>query len=85
MPGSAASEAPVRTKIGYSAQVDPFSSFVMKSIACRKADELPISAFLAGGESPIGQMAFEKRGLAEEGSSSSSSRPCLAEKRGQRR
>ena len=38
----------------------------MKAIACRKADELPVSAFLAGGESPIGQMAFEKRGLAEE-------------------
>jgi len=38
----------------------------LKSIDSRTGDKLPVSAFLPGGESPIGQSAFQKRALAEE-------------------
>jgi len=55
-----------RSRTEYSREIDDFSATFMKAITSRNADDLPVSAFLAGGESPIGQAAFEKRGLAEE-------------------
>jgi homodimeric pyruvate:ferredoxin (flavodoxin) oxidoreductase len=50
----------------YSAGIDEFSSTFLKSIDSRTGDDLPVSAFLAGGETPIGQSLHQKRALAEE-------------------
>mmetsp|Transcript_31414 Transcript_31414/g.98497 ORF Transcript_31414/g.98497 Transcript_31414/m.98497 type:complete len:1852 (-) Transcript_31414:149-5704(-) len=50
----------------YSQPIDEFSSTFLKSIDARKADNLPVSAFSPGGETPIGQSIFQKRALAEE-------------------
>eukprot|EP00930_Biecheleria_cincta_P040888 TRINITY_DN279_c0_g1_i4.p1 TRINITY_DN279_c0_g1~~TRINITY_DN279_c0_g1_i4.p1 ORF type:complete len:1874 (+),score=404.50 TRINITY_DN279_c0_g1_i4:640-5622(+) len=50
----------------YSAPLDEFSSTFLKGIDSRTADALPVSAFKPGGETPIGQSAFQKRALAEE-------------------
>ena len=50
----------------YTQELDEFSSVFLKSIDARKADDLPVSAFSPGGETPIGQSAFQKRALAEE-------------------
>jgi len=50
----------------YSAGIDEFSSKFLKSIDSRTGDDLPVSAFLAGGETPIGQSLHQKRALAEE-------------------
>jgi len=50
----------------YSQQIDSFSQRFLKNIDSRKADALPVSAFSPGGETPIGQSAFQKRALAEE-------------------
>jgi len=50
----------------YTPEIDKFSATFMKAITSRRADDLPVSSFSAGGESPIGQTTFEKRGLAEE-------------------
>jgi len=55
-----------RNMTEYTPQMDEFSDKFMRAITSRKADELPTSAFRPGGETPIGQTAFEKRGLAEE-------------------
>jgi len=55
---------PSKTK--YTPQLDEFSATFLKGITGRTAGELPTSAFKAGGEQPIGQTLFEKRGLAEE-------------------
>lgn len=54
------------SKSEFSAPLDPFSNVFMKAISKRTGGELPVSAFLAGGETPIGQASYEKRGLAEE-------------------
>lgn len=54
------------SKSEFSKPFDEFSSTFMKGITQRTAGELPVSAFEAGGETPIGQASFEKRGLAEE-------------------
>jgi len=54
------------SKTQYSKELDDFSSSFLKSIDARKADNLPVSAFSPGGETPIGQSAFQKRALAEE-------------------
>eukprot|EP00403_Amphidinium_massartii_P040736 CAMPEP_0178437148 /NCGR_PEP_ID=MMETSP0689_2-20121128/34821_1 /TAXON_ID=160604 /ORGANISM="Amphidinium massartii, Strain CS-259" /LENGTH=1806 /DNA_ID=CAMNT_0020059297 /DNA_START=173 /DNA_END=5593 /DNA_ORIENTATION=+ len=61
---SAKKDAPYMTK--YTAAADPWSEKFMKAITRRTGDELPTSAFSAGGETPIGQTMHEKRGLAEE-------------------
>lgn len=50
----------------YSPQLDEFSSTFLKSIDSRTADELAVSAFSPGGETPIGQSTHQKRALAEE-------------------
>jgi len=50
----------------YSAEIDDFSSTFLKSIDSRTGDALPVSAFQAGGETPIGQSIHQKRALAEE-------------------
>lgn len=50
----------------YSKPIDDFSAKFMKGIDSRSAENYPVSAFLPGGESPIGQSAFQKRSLAEE-------------------
>lgn len=50
----------------YSKELDEFSSVFLKGIDSRKGDNLPVSAFSPGGESPIGQSLFQKRALAEE-------------------
>jgi len=55
---------PSRTQ--YSRALDEFSSVFLKNIDARQADELPVSAFTPGGETPIGQSTFQKRALAEE-------------------
>mmetsp|Transcript_167645 Transcript_167645/g.296840 ORF Transcript_167645/g.296840 Transcript_167645/m.296840 type:complete len:1850 (+) Transcript_167645:144-5693(+) len=55
---------PSNTK--YSQEPDDFSKVFMSAINSRSADDLPASAFSPGGEQPIGQSAFQKRGLAEE-------------------
>lgn len=55
-----------RHRTDFSKEIDPFSSTFMKAITSRNADEIPTSAFSPGGETPIGQTNFEKRGLAEE-------------------
>lgn len=54
------------SKSEYSEELDDFTKTFMKGITSRTADALPTSAFTAGGESPIGQASFEKKGLAEE-------------------
>jgi len=54
------------SKSEYSAPLDDFSKTFMKAITRRTGTDLPVSAFSAGGETPIGQASFEKRGLAEE-------------------
>jgi homodimeric pyruvate:ferredoxin (flavodoxin) oxidoreductase len=54
------------SKSEYSKDLDEFSDTYMKGITQRTAGELPVSAFLPGGETPVGQASFEKRGLAEE-------------------
>jgi ferredoxin len=50
----------------YSRTPDEFSSKFLKYIDSRKADTLSVSDFKPGGETPIGQSAFQKRALAEE-------------------
>eukprot|EP00913_Durusdinium_trenchii_P031607 g29598.t1 len=50
----------------YSPQLDEFSSTFLKSIDSRTADELAVSAFSPGGETPIGQSTHQKRALADE-------------------
>jgi homodimeric pyruvate:ferredoxin (flavodoxin) oxidoreductase len=50
----------------YSSGIDDFSSKFLKSIDSRTGDSLPVSAFQAGGETPIGQSSHQKRALAEE-------------------
>jgi len=55
---------PSKTK--YTPELDEFSATMLKGITGRTAGELPTSAFKPGGEQPIGQTLFEKRGLAEE-------------------
>lgn len=50
----------------YSEGIDDFSSKFLKSIDSRTGDSLPVSAFQAGGETPMGQSAHQKRALAEE-------------------
>merc|ERR1740129_1021755 len=50
----------------YSAEIDEFTGTFLKGIDNRTADNLPVSAFSAGGETPIGQSTFQKRALAEE-------------------
>jgi len=54
---------PSHTK--YSKPIDEFSSVFLKSVDSRTGDSLPVSAFEAGGESPIGQSSFQKRALAD--------------------
>jgi len=44
----------------YSKPIDDFSAKFMKGIDSRSAENYPVSAFLPGGESPIGQSAFQK-------------------------
>merc|ERR1719210_1358232 len=55
---------PSRTR--FSKIPDDFSKTFLKGIDSRSADALPVSAFSPGGETPIGQSAFQKRALAEE-------------------
>jgi len=50
----------------FSESADEFSSTFLKSIDSRTADELAVSAFTPGGETPIGQSKHQKRALAEE-------------------
>eukprot|EP00929_Paragymnodinium_shiwhaense_P014329 TRINITY_DN12222_c0_g2_i1.p1 TRINITY_DN12222_c0_g2~~TRINITY_DN12222_c0_g2_i1.p1 ORF type:complete len:1858 (+),score=528.37 TRINITY_DN12222_c0_g2_i1:77-5650(+) len=50
----------------YMAEMDSFSEIFLKGIDSRSGDALPTSAFVPGGEQPIGQAAFQKRALAEE-------------------
>jgi len=54
------------SKSEFSGSPDEFTNTYMKGITQRTAGDLPVSSFLPGGETPIGQASFEKRGLAEE-------------------
>jgi len=54
------------SKTQYSQELDAFSGVFLKAIDSRSADGLPVSAFVAGGDTPIGQSRFQKRALAEE-------------------
>eukprot|EP00746_Dinoflagellata_sp_MGD_P155297 gnl/MRDRNA2_/MRDRNA2_85296_c0_seq2.p1 gnl/MRDRNA2_/MRDRNA2_85296_c0~~gnl/MRDRNA2_/MRDRNA2_85296_c0_seq2.p1 ORF type:complete len:1850 (-),score=450.28 gnl/MRDRNA2_/MRDRNA2_85296_c0_seq2:164-5713(-) len=49
----------------YSKPLDEFATTFLKGIDSRRGDDLPVSAFQAGGETPIGQSSFQKRALAE--------------------
>lgn len=55
---------PSRTQ--YSRSPDEFSEVFLKSLDTRSGDALPVSSFKPGGETPIGQSEFQKRGLADE-------------------
>ena len=55
---------PSRTK--YSRSPDEFSEVFLKSLDTRSGNALPVSSFKPGGETPIGQSEFQKRGLADE-------------------
>eukprot|EP00933_Yihiella_yeosuensis_P019667 TRINITY_DN15891_c2_g1_i1.p1 TRINITY_DN15891_c2_g1~~TRINITY_DN15891_c2_g1_i1.p1 ORF type:complete len:1850 (-),score=463.66 TRINITY_DN15891_c2_g1_i1:474-6023(-) len=63
-------EASLRTlhpsKSEYSKPRDAWANTFLKNIDSRSGDNLPVSAFLPGGETPIGQSEFQKRSLAEE-------------------
>jgi len=53
-------------KTPYTQEIDEFSATFLKGIDSRTADDLPVSAFAPGGETPIGQSSFQKRALAED-------------------
>jgi homodimeric pyruvate:ferredoxin (flavodoxin) oxidoreductase len=55
---------PSRTE--YTPERDDWSNTFLKNIDSRSGDNLPVSAFQAGGTTPIGQSQWQKRALAEE-------------------
>jgi homodimeric pyruvate:ferredoxin (flavodoxin) oxidoreductase len=54
------------SKTQYTPERDEFSATFLKGIDSRTGDNLPVSAFSPGAETPIGQSEFQKRALAEE-------------------